>query len=113
MDAFFEKVWKVTRAIPYGRVSTYGAIAQFVGSGRAARMAGYAMNKSFAAPEWVPAHRVVNRQGILTGQHHFPQSGMMQSLLQQEGIRVEDDTVVDFEKVFWDPGKHLPASFLD
>jgi methylated-DNA-protein-cysteine methyltransferase related protein len=107
--SFFEKVYAVARKIPYGRVTSYGAIAKFLGAARSARMVGWAMNNSFHANPPVPAHRVLNRNGMLTGKHHFGSPTMMQQLLENEGIRVEDDCVVDWEKVFWEPkrGKRL------
>ncbi|MBK5285853.1 MAG: MGMT family protein [Bacteroidia bacterium] len=104
-DSFFEKVHAVARKIPYGRVTSYGAIAKHLGSARSARMVGWAMNQSHLANPPVPAHRVLNRNGMLTGKHHFGFSDLMQQLLESEGIRVEDDCVVDFEKVFWEPEK--------
>jgi len=102
-DSFFEKVYDVARKIPHGRVTSYGAIAKYLGSVRSARMVGWAMNNSSQANPPVPAHRVLNRNGMLTGKHHFGFSDMMQELLESEGIRVEDDCVVDWEKVFWEP----------
>lgn len=102
---FFEKVWDVVRLIPPGRVTTYGAIARFLGTGRSARLVGYAMNASHALPD-IPAHRVVNRKGVLTGKHHFRGKSMAERL-RAEGINVENDTVVDFQKIFWDPAELL------
>ena len=102
-DSFYERVYKVARKIPYGRVTSYGAIAKHLGSARSARMVGWAMNNSSIIKPPVPAHRVLNRNGMLTGKHHFGSPTMMQQLLENEGIRVEDDCVVDFEKVFWEP----------
>jgi methylated-DNA-protein-cysteine methyltransferase related protein len=102
-DSFFEKVYEVARKIPFGRVTSYGAIAKHLGSARSARMVGWAMNNSSLAHPTVPAHRVLNRNGMLTGKHHFGSPTMMEQLLANEGIRVEDDCVVDFEKVFWEP----------
>ncbi len=104
-DNFFEKVYEVARLIPYGRVTSYGAIAKYLGAARSARMVGWAMNSSHTQD--VPAHRVVNRVGLLSGKHHFPGSNLMQQLLENEGVEVEDNKVVDFEKHFWDPGKEL------
>lgn len=104
---FFEKVWDVVRLIPPGRVTTYGAIARFLGTGRSARLVGYAMNASHDLPD-VPAHRVVNRNGILTGKHHF--HGLsMEERLRAEGIEVENDTVINFSKIFWDPATELQS----
>lgn len=103
---FFERVYQVVQQIPYGWVTSYGAIARYLGSGRSARMVGYAMNASVGRPE-VPAHRVVNRQGLLTGKHHFGGSRVMEQLLQNEGIPVQEDQVVDFDRYFWDPTVEL------
>jgi methylated-DNA-protein-cysteine methyltransferase-like protein len=104
---FFERVYSVVRLVPSGRVTTYGAIAAFIGSPGAARMVGWAMNASPKEDEIVPAHRVVNRLGMLTGKHHFRHPEMMQELLESEGVKVEDDRVADFRKLFWDPYKEL------
>jgi methylated-DNA-protein-cysteine methyltransferase-like protein len=106
-EGFFERVFDIARLIPYGRVTSYGAIAKYLGSGQSARMVGWAMNSSHTGSGFVPAHRVVNHKGLLTGKHHFGNSSAMQQLLESEGIRVEDDMVVDFEKLFWDPLKEL------
>jgi methylated-DNA-protein-cysteine methyltransferase related protein len=105
--SFFEKVYAVVRRIPHGRVCTYGAIAGYLGTRGSARMVGWAMNASHTAKENVPAHRVVNRKGMLSGKHHFGAPHIMQQLLESEGIRVTDDQVVDFEKHFWDPGSEF------
>ncbi|MGW9684196.1 MGMT family protein [Flagellimonas sp. 2504JD1-5] len=102
---FFEKVYEVAKLIPFGKVTSYGAIAKYLGAARSARMVGWAMNNS-AAKE-VPAHRVVNRKGVLTGKHHFDGTSLMQQLLENEGIEVEDNQIVDLQKHFWDPGKEL------
>ena len=102
-DSFFERVHAVARMIPHGRVTSYGAIAKYLGSARSARMVGWAMNNSNLARPPVPAHRILNRNGMLTGKHHFDSPTLMQQLLENEGIRVADDCVVDFEKVFWVP----------
>jgi methylated-DNA-protein-cysteine methyltransferase-like protein len=107
MDDFFEMVYQVVCLIPYGRVTSYGAIARYLGTGRSARMVGWAMNKAHTWPDHVPAHRVVNSRGLLTGKHHFGTGKAMQELLENEGIRIKNDQVVDFEKVFWDPAKEL------
>lgn len=104
---FFEKVYEVTRLIPYGRVTTYGAIARYLGSAQSARMVGWALNSSHSQPDWIPAHRVVNRNGHLTGKIHFPGASTMQQLLESEGVRVEDDTVLEFKKFFWNPSAEL------
>lgn len=100
--SYFEKVYDVVRCIPYGRVSTYGAIANFLMLG-SPRMVGWALFQSFMQDD-VPAHRVVNRKGELTGRNHFPTPTLMAQLLQHEGVVVEEDVVQDFEKYFWDPG---------
>ncbi|RIV44126.1 MGMT family protein [Flagellimonas pelagia] len=102
---FFDKVYEVAREIPYGRVTSYGAIAKYLGAARSARMVGWAMNSSSAKD--VPAHRVVNRVGVLTGKHHFGGTNLMQQLLENEGIQVQDNQIVDFQKHFWDPAKEL------
>ena len=105
-ESFFERVYTVVRQIPYGRVTSYGAIAKFLGTGGSARMVGWAMNGSIKNGD-IPAHRVVNRKGLLTGKHHFGGSNLMQQLLENEGIGVREDQVVDFERLFWDPLKEL------
>ena len=99
---FFERVYEVAKQIPYGRVTTYGAIAKAIGAAKSARMVGYAMNGA-SEREDVPAHRVVNRKGVLTGKHHFSGTHLMQQLLESEGIKVEDDQIQDFKSVFWEP----------
>lgn len=99
---FFERVYEVARKIPYGKVTSYGAIAKAIGSGRSARMVGWAMNASHNLED-VPAHRVVNRNGLLTGKHHFEGTNLMQQLLESEGVVVVDNQIVDFEKHFWTP----------
>lgn len=103
---FFERVYEVCRCIPEGRVTSYGAIARYLGAAKSARMVGWAMN-SAKNIEDVPAHRVVNRQGLLTGKSHFGGSNAMQSLLEAEGVRVKDLKVQDFKRHFWDPIKEL------
>ncbi len=100
---FFEKVYKVARQIPFGRVCTYGTIARHIGSPQAARMVGWAMNKCSNEKEFVPAHRVVNRNGILTGKHHFANSNTMQELLEAEGVVIINNQIQDFEKLLWEP----------
>ena len=102
---FFDKCYEVARLIPYGRVTSYGAIAKYLGAARSARMVGYAMNGSGGKD--VPAHRVVNRKGLLTGKHHFDGTNLMQQLLENEGIVVIDNQIQHFDKVFWDPSKEL------
>jgi len=107
-ESFFADVYEVVRLIPEGRVTSYGAIANYLGLKSGARMVGWALNNSFAHPEWeVPAHRVVNRNGLLTGKHHFATPTSMQALLEAEGVAVVDDQVQDFAQVFWDPSKWL------
>ena len=102
-QSFFQKVYAVVKQIPPGRVTTYGAIAGYLGSRGSSRMVGWAMNHSHKADPTIPAHRVVNRLGVLTGKHHFGSSSMMQQLLENENIKVVDDKVVDFNKLYWDP----------
>lgn len=101
-ENFFERVYEVARQIPYGRVTSYGAIARAIGAAKSARMVGYAMNGSFEKHN-VPAHRVVNRNGVLTGKHHFKGTELMQQLLESEGVEVKNDQVQNFEDVFWNP----------
>ena len=105
-DGFFEKVYAVAMQIPHGRVTSYGAIARYLGASGSARMVGWAMNAS-GKKEDVPAHRVVNRKGLLTGKHHFSGTNLMQQLLESEGIEVIDNQIQDFEKHFWDPNLEL------
>jgi methylated-DNA-protein-cysteine methyltransferase related protein len=105
--SFFEKVYEVVRHVPYGRVTSYGAIARYLGSGGSARMVGWAMNNSHSAAVDIPAHRVVNRNGMLTGKHHFGGPDVMKQLLESEGISVVGDRIIDFEVKFWDPSKYL------
>ena len=100
---FFSMVYEVTSNIPYGRITSYGAIARYLGSGRSARMVGWALNVSHGSKKFIPAHRVVNRNGILTGKHHFGNSSTMEQLLVNEGIIVEDDRILNFADKFWDP----------
>ncbi|WP_299249817.1 MGMT family protein [uncultured Lacinutrix sp.] len=102
---FFEKVYEVAKLIPYGRVTSYGAIGNYLGAPRSARMVGYAMNGSHAKN--VPAHRVVNRKGLLTGKHHFDGTNLMQQLLESEGIVVIENQIQDLKTVYWDPTKEL------
>lgn len=105
--SFFEDVWSVARQVPKGRVTTYGAIANYLGTKMSARMVGWAMNGASHVKPKVPAQRVVNRNGMLSGKMHFETPTRMQELLEKEGIRVENDTIIDFEKKFWDPVKEL------
>lgn len=106
-ENFFELVYMVARQIPRGRVTSYGAIAACLGARSSSRMVGWAMNGAGKVKPKVPAHRVVNRLGILSGKHHFSPPGMMEKLLKQEGVKVKNDQVVDFEKIFWDPSTEL------
>lgn len=106
-ENFFELVFEVARQIPKGRVTSYGAIATCLGTKSSARMVGWAMNGAGRVKPKVPAHRVVNRNGILTGKHHFSPPGLMEKLLKKEGIKVRNDQVVDFKKLFWDPVQEL------
>lgn len=101
-DNFFEKVYEVAKLIPYGRVTSYGAIAKYLGAARSARMVGWAMNASHNNHE-IPAHRVVNRIGLLSGKQHFEGTNLMQQLLESEGIVVIDNQIQDFKTVFWNP----------
>ena len=105
--SFFEDVFDVVRQIPRGRVTSYGAIAQYLGTRLSARMVGWAMNASHIAKPPVPAQRVVNRNGMLSGRHHFPTPTRMEEMLKKEGIIVKDDFIVDFKKIFWDPTEEL------
>ncbi len=105
-DNFFEKVYDIARKIPYGRVTSYGAIAKFLGAAKSARMVGWAMN-SVGGDHSIPAHRVVNRNGVLTGKHHFSGINLMQQLLENEGIQIKDDKIIHFETVFWNPSKNI------
>jgi methylated-DNA-protein-cysteine methyltransferase-like protein len=102
-DSFFDSVFQVVRLIPRGRVSTYGAIAEYLGSRLSARMVGWAMNAAGSAEKPVPAHRVVNRNGMLSGKHHFATPTLMEELLRKEKIMVKEDKIIDFDKHFWNP----------
>jgi methylated-DNA-protein-cysteine methyltransferase related protein len=104
---FFSRVYEVIRLIPYGKITSYGAIASYLGSGRSARMVGWALNVSHSNEEFIPAHRVVNRNGLLTGKHHFGNSTTMKQLLENEGLIIEDDRIVNFKENFWDPRTEL------
>jgi len=105
--SFFEQVYDVVRLIPKGRVTTYGSIAAFLGSKMSARMVGWAMNGAHQVSPKVPAHRVVNRNGMLSGKAHFATPTLMEELLAKEKILVKDDTILDFQKIFWDPSAEL------
>lgn len=107
MSDFYEQVYEVVRQIPVGRVTSYGAIAAFLGSKQSSRMVGWAMNNAHSQKEYVPAHRVVNRNGLLTGKHHFGANNVMQELLENEGLLIEDDQILNFRENFWDPIKEL------
>jgi methylated-DNA-protein-cysteine methyltransferase-like protein len=106
-DSFFNDVYEVARLIPKGRVTTYGAIARYLGISGSSRMVGWAMNGSHRQKPAIPAQRVVNRNGLLTGKHHFGSPHLMQQLLESEGVQVKDDKVVDFKNIFWDPSEEL------
>ena len=110
---FFSRVYEVTCLIPYGRITSYGAIARYLGSGRSARMVGWALNASHGNKEFIPAHRVVNRKGMLTGKHHFGNSSTMEQLLSNEGAIIEDDRIINFEELFWDPVKEVGSRKLE
>tara|TARA_B100001175_G_C19311064_1_gene543035 strand:+ start:205 stop:537 length:333 start_codon:yes stop_codon:yes gene_type:complete len=103
---FFERVYFVVRKIPFGKVTSYGAIAKHLGSPQSSRVVGWAMNNSHYKND-IPAHRVVNRNGMLTGKHHFSGTNLMKELLENEGIKVVDNIVLDFEKFFWDPSENI------
>ena len=101
-ENFFERVYEIVKHIPEGKVTSYGAIAKALGTARSARMVGWAMNASHNRAD-IPAHRVVNRKGLLSGKHHFDGTNLMQQLLENEGIKVIDNQIIDFEKHFWEP----------
>jgi len=103
---FFQRVYFVVRKIPFGKVTSYGAIAKYLGSPQSSRVVGWAMNNSHYKNN-IPAHRVVNRNGMLTGKHHFSGTNLMKELLENEGIIVVDNVILDFEKFFWDPSKYI------
>ena len=104
---FFDSVYQVVRLIPKGRVTSYGAIAKYLGSAGSSRIVGYAMNAAHDQKPKVPAHRVVNRNGELTGKHHFATPYQMQELLEKEKIKVKNDKIIDFKKLYWDPSENL------
>lgn len=106
-SSFFEQVFDLVEQVPPGRVTTYGAIARALGSGLSARMVGWALNGSFSSSRNIPAQRVVNRNGELSGKAHFASPTLMQELLEKEGIRVKNDTIENFKQVFWDPTESL------
>lgn len=103
---FFERVYEVARQIPYGSVTSYGAIAKYLGTAKSARIVGWAMNAS-KIDQTVPAHRVVNSKGVLTGKHHFGGTNLMQQLLESEGIQIEEYQIQNFQEIFWDPNLEL------
>ncbi len=103
----YQKIYDVARQIPNGRVTNYGSIARYIGTAKASRMVGYAMNSSHTQKKFVPAHRVVNRVGILTGKNHFGGPNTMKELLESEGAIIENDKIINFKELFWDPGKEL------
>ncbi len=105
-EGFFKQVHEVAKQVPFGRVTSYGAIARYLGAAGSARMVGWAMNASHQDPD-VPAHRVVNRKGLLTGKHHFEGTNLMQQLLESEGVEVIDNQVQNFSELFWDPTLEL------
>ena len=105
--SFFADVYDVVRQIPKGRVTSYGAIAVYLGTKLSARMVGWAMNAAHTAKPKIPAHRVVNRNGMLTGRHHFPTPTLMEELLKKEKVMVKDDKIIDFKSIFWDPSTEL------
>lgn len=103
---FFSEVYEVAKLIPEGRVTSYGAIAKYLGAKSSSRMVGWAMNAAIGIPD-IPAHRVVNRQGLLTGKMHFPSPEFMQDALEKEGLKIQNDQILEFEKHFWDPSLEL------
>ena len=105
-NSFFSKVYEVVRSVPEGKVTTCGAIAKYLGSPQSSRMVGWAMNAAHSHPD-IPAHRVVNRKGLLTGKHHFGGSNVMNQLLENEGIKIIQDQIQNFESYFWDPLEQL------
>lgn len=106
-SSFFQDVFDVVQQIPKGRVTSYGAIAKYLGAASSSRMVGWAMNVSHSASVQIPAQRVVNRNGMLTGKHHFATPTLMEELLKKDGVKVVNDTVVDFKKIFWDPSEEM------
>ncbi len=109
--SFFEEVYAVVRLVPRGRVTSYGAIAKFLGTGKSARMVGWAMNAAHMVKPKVPAHRVVNRNGMLSGKMHFATPTLMQELLEKEKVVVKKDTVQNFDKLYWDPAKEIGLDY--
>ena len=107
MSDFFSRVYDVVKQIPPGRVTSYGAIARYLGTGGSARLVGWAMNAAHSHHEFVPAHRVVNRHGLLTGKHHFDTPDAMRELLENEGLEIKGEQILNFNKHFWDPSKEI------
>ncbi len=105
-EGFFQRVYEVTKQVPFGRVTSYGSIAKFLGTPKSARMVGWALNASHL-DDSIPAHRVVNKQGLLTGKHHFDGSNLMQQLLENENISVENNKIISFKEIYWDPNIEL------
>jgi len=105
-EGFFQRVYEVTKQVPFGRVTSYGSIAKFLGTPRSARMVGWALNASHL-DDSIPAHRVVNKQGLLTGKHHFDGSNLMQQLLENENISIKNNQIVAFKELYWDPNIEL------
>tara|TARA_B100000767_G_C19606849_1_gene468136 strand:+ start:550 stop:894 length:345 start_codon:yes stop_codon:yes gene_type:complete len=105
---FFEDVYSVVKKIPFGRVSSYGSIAKYMGSPQSSRMVGWAMNASHKIED-IPAHRVVNKIGLLSGKHHFEGTNLMQQLLESEGIKIKKNQIINFQTIFWDPSLSLPT----
>lgn len=106
-DNFFQRVYNVVRQIPFGRITSYGAIAEYLGGKGSARMVGWALNRSKHDLQGLPAHRVVNRNGLLTGKRAFGGNNTMRELLESEGVRVENDKILNFKEIFWDPSQEL------
>ena len=106
-DSFFQRVFEVVKKIPYGSVTSYGAIAEYLGMKGSSRMVGWAMNASHTAEDNIPAHRVVNRNGDLTGKFHFASPDLMEELLRSEGVQIKNDRVVDFKNIYWNPSVEL------
>ena len=109
--SYFERVYAIVRQIPYGRVTSYGCIASWLGMRGGARMVGWAMNHAHHQENYVPAHRVVNRNGVLTGKHHFEHPGLMQQLLENEGLTIINDQIQNFSDHFWDPSRELSVIY--
>lgn len=105
-EGFFERVYQVTRQIPYGKITTYGAIAKYLGTPKSARMVGWALNAS-KNDDTIPAHRVVNQKGLLTGKNHFKGTNLMEQLLESENVKLYNNQILNFNSVFWDPIKEL------